>query len=370
MPLRGRAVTHVEGSVQVSAAVPGEEETAALFGAPLYRKGIQPVWLEISNGSGRQLRFMPVGMDDDYFSPHEVAFINRSGFSKSARAEMASWYHELAMPRQIPPGKTRSGFVFTNASPGTKSFNVDLISAEEDISISFFVDVPGFVPDHATVDFESLYDPSQLLQFEGDGLRDALESQPCCTADSRGQYTGLPLTAVLVGTGSEILEALLRADWYETAVDADAGDPDAGQFLYGRIPDAVFRILRDDKRDRNEMSLWLSPMRLDGEAVWIAQITHFIGKRTQLEEFIFGARVDPDVDDARNYQLQNMWYSQSLDKIGWVNTGRGIPIEEMATAIGGTGYFTDGYLVVLWLSGDPVSLLDTRSVKWDRPPSR
>ena len=34
----------------------------------------------------------------------------------------------------------------------------------------------------------------------------------------------------------------------------------------------------------------------------------------------------------------------------------------------GAEYFTDGYIIVTWLSGAPVSLLETSNADWDDPP--
>jgi hypothetical protein len=371
VPFRDRAVTQAEGGLRVSAAVPSVEETTALFGAPLYKRGIQPVWLEIENKSSERVRFSPVGLDRDYFSPLEVAYMHRKGLSKSARKEMEYFYYDLGLPRQIPAGESRSGFVFTNAGPGTKSFNVDVISPLEDHSFAFFVDVPGFVPDHAEVDFETLYDPDEIQLLDADGFRSKISSTTsCCTTDMTGKRQGLPWNVLLVGEGSDLLMTLLRADWYETPRRSANRKPEDAHYLFGRQADAVFRIQRDGKRDRNEMSLWLTPFRLDGEPVWIAQITHFIGQKTQIEDFIFGERVDPNVDDSRNYLMQNLWYSQGLKKVGWIETGMSVTIDESAEGFNGVDYFTDGFRAVMWVSGDPVSLNETVNAHWDRPPFR
>jgi hypothetical protein len=42
-PVRDRAVTQTQGDFTVSASVPGREEAAAIFGVPLYKRGIQPL---------------------------------------------------------------------------------------------------------------------------------------------------------------------------------------------------------------------------------------------------------------------------------------------------------------------------------------
>jgi len=367
-PVRDRAVTQTTGDISISASVPGQDETQAIFGVPLYKRDIQPVWLEIVNDSSDHIRFAPTSLDRDYFSPLEVAYMYRKGFTKQARAQMDQRFYSSAMPRQIPAGETRSGYVFTHANPGTKSFNIDLFSDGADYSFAFFVTVPGFVPDHAVIDFKKLYAPSDTSDLDLSGLRDVLANNTWTTADQSGQRPGLPITVFMVGEGIDILKALLRAGWYESPRAQDTGQFEKAHHLFGRIPDAVFRIKRKNMRDRNEMYLWMAPMQLDGQPIWMAQIAHFIGQRTKLEQSIFGSRIDPNIDDGRDYFAQNLWYSQSLSEIAWLAGNDVVAIEDPRTDFNNLEYFTDGYRIVVWPSGVPVSLLDTTRLRWDDPP--
>jgi len=368
LPIRERAVTQSEGDIRVSASVPGADEAEAIFGIPVYKRGIQPVWLEIVNNSQDRLRFAPTALDPQYFSPLEVAYMHRKGYSKQAREQMDRRLHDSAMPRQIPAGETRSGYVFTHVSPGTKSFNIDLFSADTDHSMAFFVDVPGFVPDHADIDFESLYAPDEVHDYELAGFRDAVADLPFTSTDQSGQKTGLPIGFIIVGSGPDVLKALLRAGWNESASNHDAAQLAKAHYLFGRTPDAVFRIQRNRKTDRNKLFLWMAPLRVDGKGVWLAQITNYIGQKTQLEQVIFGARIDPNIDDGRDFLLQNLWYSQSLDQLAWLASGKAISIENSQLDFNDVRYFTDGYINIAWLSPVPVSLLETKSLDWDNPP--
>ena len=106
---RSHSETQSDGSISVSASVLGREETEKIFGLSLYDQGIQPVWLEVENKSTEQVRYAPVGTDRFYFSPLEVAYTNRGGFSDEAREEMDRRFDRLAMPRYIDAGETRSG---------------------------------------------------------------------------------------------------------------------------------------------------------------------------------------------------------------------------------------------------------------------
>lgn len=115
-----------QGKVQVRVAVPGREETEALFGLPLYDRNIQPVWIEVVNNGDSELRFAPVGTDPLYVPPFEVAYTHRSGFSSADRSEIEAHLHQHSMRRNIEARQTGSGFVFTQLRPGTKGVNIDL----------------------------------------------------------------------------------------------------------------------------------------------------------------------------------------------------------------------------------------------------
>jgi hypothetical protein len=366
-----RAVTREQGEIQVRASVPGPVEAEKIFGIPIYKRGIQPVWLEITNNSANPARFVLISVDQEYFSPLEVAYMHKKHFSKQGWMDMEEYLYETAMPRQIAAGETASGFVYTNASAGTKSFNVDVYytgdrKAEYE-EFTFYIEVPGFVPDHAEVDFEGLYEASTIRELDSDGLRNAMAKMPCCTTNRDGHGQGQALNIVLVANGEEILQSLLRAGWSETSYDKDDNYLNNANYLFERPPDAVFRKSRGRSKttERNELSLWLAPLRTDGKAVWIAQIKHAIGRRYQIEEIFFGSAQDPDVDDGRNFLLQNLWYSQTLEAVAYSRTGIVVPMEDPVIDFNDNPFFTDGIRVVMWLSADPVALQDTRNMNWD-----
>ncbi len=365
---RERAQTQREGTLRVTAAVPDREESKRLFGIDVYERGIQPVWLEVENRGRERVRFAPVGTDPVYFSPLEVAYMHRKLFSKQGHRDMEKRFHEIAMPRQIWPGEAGSGFVFTHVEAGTKAFNVDLFSSGgQDSGFTFFIEVPGFLPDHAEVDFPGLYAPNEIRDLSIAGFRATLRDFGCCTTNREGTQQGLPLNVVLVGPGEEVLQALLRAGWYERTRAVQPEVIAKEQHWQGRPPDAVFRRKRG-KSDRNELRVWLAPARVAGEPVWAAQITHYIGRSTGIGRALLDPRLDPDLDDARFYLLQNLWYAQALDRFAWQDTGRAVDIEEGETDWKGVAYFSDGFRLVIWPSGRPVSLLEAVQLDWSEPP--
>ena len=358
--LRARSQSQTEDTVQVSAAVPGREETAAIFGVQLYDKGVQPVWLEVHNNGPEQIRYAPVSTDRFYFSPLEVAWSNRRSFSHTGRAEMNRRFDELAMPRYVDPGETRSGFVLTHADHGAKGFNVELFGPDESYSFTFLLRVPGFVPDYANVDFDSIYAADQVAVHTGDDLRQAITDLPCCSTDESGAKTGDPINVVFIGDGEELMYAMLRGNWTETSA-AEAARRNQ-QYLFGRQQDAIFRYRKTLDDSFYELRAWLAPFMAGDERVWVCQVNHVFRSALAVTRF------DPDVDNARNFTLQNHLYAQSLEKFAWLSGREVIPVDSFWANLLRPAYFSDGYRVVLWSSAEPYSILDATLLDWDDPP--
>jgi len=349
-----------EGPVRVSTAVPGREETARIFGIDLYDQGIQPVWLQIENSGDSLARYAPVSTDPEYFAPLEVAYINRRGYSKEARAAMDKRFHTLAMPRYIDPGETRSGFVFTHADPGAKGFNVDVFSGGESHNFTFLLRVPGFEPDYAKLNLSEMHADDDTPNLEGEALLEALRKLPCCSGNKPGEETGEPINLVLVGNDEELLRALLRSGWRETSAEEAAALQ--SQYLFGREQDAIFRYETIGGDGFYELRSWKAPLRSGTDAVYVVQARHFfrwIGEVT---------RLDADVDNARNFAIQKLLYGQAITTTAWMAGSEVVPDTSFWNSLIRPPYFTDGHVMVLGLSGEPVSMSDIKALDWDQPP--
>ena len=359
-----RAITQSQEPIQVTAAVPGTDEMRALTGLDIYSQGIQPVWLSVKNSGKKVVRVALWSIDDEYYSPLEVAWKNRSGYSKSGKVEMERWFLENQMPRFIPPGESRSGFVFTHAERGTKGFNVDVYASNTSYNFTFFVPVPGFKADYTDIDLKNLYSEDEIRLFDLDGFRLVLEALPCCSTDEAGSE-GDPFNVVLVGTGLAVRRALLRGDWEET----EANSPDtiiAREHRFkGRQPDGTFRKARPDGSESKELRLWSAPMRVNDQAVWIGQVSYDMGGGSFLN-FFHKYQIDPDIDAARMFIMQNFWYSQSLNSLGMVSGGPTASIEAPRQNFRNSEYFTNGQRVVLFVSEIPVALDEVVFLPWQR----
>lgn len=363
-----RAVAQEQGTFRVRASVPGEKEAEKLFGIPMYDRGIQPVWLEISNDSDQRARLMLSSIDPEYYAPLEVAYMHRKQFSKQGWMDMEEHLYANALPRQIGPQETVSGFVFTHASTGTKAFNVDIFHTGEEREyeqFTFFLEVPGFVPDHSEVNFKSLYAEEEVQQVDNDSLRSLLEQFPCCTSNFDGSALGRPVQVFFVAKARDMLRALLRAGWSETSYGRDKTYLKGADYLFGRPPDVRFRKGRDRTNERMELALWLAPASVDGKLLWAGQVKHAIGRRYAMQELFFGTKLDPDVNDGRNYVIQDLWYAESLQHWAWSETGIRVSQDTPERDTNGLPWFSmEAFRAVIWVSGQPIDLSEATYIDW------
>lgn len=365
-----RAIAQEKGPFTVRASVPGEEEAEAILGIPVYKRGIQPVWLEITNHAGGRARVILSSIDREYFPPNEVAYMHRKQFSKQGWSDLEAYLHGNALPRQIGPGETASGWVFTHVSTGTKAFNLDIYGVGEAPSyeqFTFFLEVPGFVPDHREVNFQSLYRAEDIRDVDNDGLRTLLAEIPCCTRNRDGSAHGRPVQLFFVAEGTDMLRALLRAGWNETSYARDEKYLAGADYFFGRPPDGIFRQGRDKKSERAELALWLAPVRVDGKPLWVGQFRTAIGRRYAIGELFLGVTLDPDTNEGRNYMLQDLWYAQALKHWAWSKTGHAVPQDRPEQDLHGNPWFAaDAYRIVIWVSGEPIAMDRATPIEWGR----
>jgi hypothetical protein len=380
-----RSISQTKGAITVAVAVPSDSEAQDFFGVPLYKRKIQPVWLEISNNRNATVLFLPLGMDPQYFTPIESAFLAAGG-AKKTDAGMRKFFFDRKIDLFIDPGETRTGFMFTALQEGTKSFNVDVYTEDEHIiNFTFFVPVPGLRLDHSDVDWDNLYPADEILDVDKHGLIDALTDMPCCTTDAKSAGTGDPLNLVVLGDVDDVYYAFIRAGWDETEVVSMSSlakmgksfvsgseyrySPVSGLYVFGRPQDVAFQKARDNINQRNHLRLWMSPLRFEGVPVWIGQISRDIGVRLTAKT-ITTHKVDPDVDETREYLIENLAYSQALAKLGYVDGVGAAPINEPRGNLTGDPYFTDGKRAVLWITSTPTDFGDIEILDWGARPSQ
>ena len=364
-----RTYTNTEGNVRVTTAVPSADETYEIFGARLYRRNIQPVWVQVENLGDERLWFMPSSIDAAYFTAIETSYrLQRRIPLLNLDPEINREVYRRSMGIGVDPGTTRSGYVFTRVDQGTKSFNVDVMGASEQFMMTFFVPVPGLRLDHYDVDWENLYPPEDVREVSLEELHAELSTMPCCVTDKKDKDLGDPLNIALIGEPQDIYYALMRAGWDETETiysgslwkamkSALSGgeyrySPVSALYVFGRAQDAAFQKARSSIHERNHLRLWMTSLRYQGKPVWIGQISRDIGVRFT-KRTITTHKIDPDVDETREYLLEDLAYAQSLRGFGYVPGVGEAPFDEPRGNLTGDPYFTDGLRIVLFISEEP-----------------
>jgi hypothetical protein len=284
----------------------------------------------------------------------------------------------------IPSGGSLSGFIFTKLDEGTKAFNVDLRGVDDFITLTFFVQVPGLAIDHYNVDWANLYSSDEWVELDRDTLIAEIEKYECCVKDKAGANTGDPLNLVLIGSPKDIYTAFIRAGWDETETVTQASSwktvksflsggeyrysPVSSLYVFGRPQDVAFQKARENIHERNHLRLWMSRATFQGVPVWIGQISRDIGVRFT-PKTITTHKIDPDVDETREYLLENLGYAQSLKAFGYVGGVGEVPMEQPRGNLTGDPWFTDGYRLVLWVTSEPVPISDLQVLDWRIPHS-
>lgn len=380
--LRQRADTLQDGKVWVSVAALSASESRELFGLPLAKHGIQPVWIEVENRYPHDYLFFPLDVDPDYYSPFELAWKFNGQVPGLDLNELGLAFAEHHIPLWIPGGETASGFVFTKADEGAKAVTVDLMSNHGAKRLDFVVEVPGLRADYLEIDWYGLYAESEIRQVDSKELRQLLESLPCCALGGDKKTAGDPLNLVVVGPGEAIIAAFIRRGWDLTETAHGAAiwrtirsslfgslyrtSPVSPLYVFGRSQDVAMQKARQTVDERNHLRLWLAPYDFQGDQVWVGQISRDIGIRLTSKTLVTH-KIDPDVDETRDYLLQDLVRSGYVKRVGYVDGVGAASISSPRFNYTGDPYWTSGQRVVLQLSDKRVPFSQIRYVPWARP---
>ena len=379
-----RGQTQVKDGITVTAAVPDRKETRAIFKTDLYKNDVQPVWLEITNSSAQRVAILPAGLDPGYFSPTEAANLDLKLIpgSKSSPLMDINFFGQ-SLNTSIKSGETQRGFIFSALDEGTKAFNVDIIAEGMLSTFTFFIPVPGLHIDHYKVDWVNLYATDKYRDLDEKALQEYLAVQTCCTTDKTAKGDGDPVNLVVIGNPLDVYAAFIRAGWDETetitgsttwkTVKSFVGggeyrySPVSGLYVFDRPQDVAFQKARENIHERNHLRLWMSPVTYKGTPVWLGQISRDIGVRFT-KKTITTHKIDPNVDETREFLLEDLAYAQALEKFAYVEGAIPAPIAEPRGNLTGDPYFTDGYRLVMWVTSTPVDIADIDFVVWSIPP--
>lgn len=381
---RDRAQFLADEDVRVTAAVPSADEARAIFGADLYEKEVQPVWVKVENHSDRTQYLIVTGADPNHYSPIEASYLVHGSLDQEDRDRMEKHFRALNFRNPIPPNTAVSGFIYTNLDEGEKIVQVDLMAHESAKSFTFFADVPGIHVDYKMVDLHNLYHAGEVVDLGADELRVALEKLPCCTMDKPGENTGDPLNLVVIGDFKEVAAAFARRGWlpveetYSTAVWKTVKSflfgsryrysPVSPLYFSGRQQDFARQKPRHSIHERNHLRLWFTPLRFQDMPVFIGQVSRDIGVRFTTKVWPpVTHKIDPDIDEARQSVIEDLLAAHTISTVGFVKgVGAASPTRPRAN-LTGDPYFTDGLRAVILLEPGPISPGHIQYLGWESP---
>jgi hypothetical protein len=413
-PFLARSQTQESPEAQVTVAVPSAQESQQLFGVPLARRGIQAVFLRIENRHSAPLRLSMLEIDPHYFTPLEAAGILHFWVLKRlstlgiaalhflpllallpvkllaaslANGRMDDYFRHQAFPlRPIEPGESAEGFVYVTLDAGTKTVRVCLHATggagTEDgpgelsgfstgpraptVDLTFVVPVEGISADYHSRDIEDLYSKADLIACDLPQLAQHLREMPPATTNGGGHRHGDPVNLIVLGDFETVLSAFaarwdecetvtLKTCW-KTAKAFLLGvqyrySPVSPLHLFGRSQDVALQRIRRSINERLHLRLWLTPLRFSDQSVWVGQISRDIGVRFTTQVWnLTTHRVDPDVDESRDYLVEDLLRAERVEAMGYVDGVGACSPEKPRRNLTGDPYFTDGKRAVIALS--------------------
>jgi hypothetical protein len=411
---RSREISQEDPRAAVSVAVPSSAESRQLFGVDVARKGIQPVWLRIENRSPSILRLQMVSIDPRYFTPLEAAGVNHFSIGRRLSAFGAMGWMFFPLLALVPlklitayfangrmddefrrrgfriapirQGEAAEGFVFTTVDLGTKVMHVRLTPlaplrqsiarmlhpaassdpADQPIDFTFTVPVPGIAADYLDLDFATLRPPGSIEPCTVDELVAKLEALPAATTNAAGTGHGDPANLVVIGDFPALLGAF-AARWDESETISLVTcwktvkafllgvsyrySPVSPLHLFGRCQDIALQRTRHSINERLHLRLWLTPLSFRETPVWVGQVSRDIGVRFTTKAWnLTTHRIDPDVDESRDYVIEDLHVAGRVTAAGYVGGVGACTSDAQRRNLTGDPYYTDGKRAVILLS--------------------
>jgi hypothetical protein len=288
----------------------------------------------------------------------------------------------------IAPGETAEGFVFTTLDLGTKAVHVRLttlgtirqtIAAIANVAAPgaaepgtaatdffFTVPVPGITADYLGRDFASIRPAASVEPCTADTLVSKLEAMPSATMNASQSRRGDPVNLVLVGDFETLLSGFAaRWDESETITLATCWktvraflwgsnyrySPVSPLHLFGRDQDIALQRTRHSINERLHLRLWLTPLAFEGKPVWVGQVSRDIGVRFTTKAWnLTTHRIDPNVDESRDYVIEDLMLTGRVEAAGYVGGVAACPRDAPHRNLTGDPYYTDGKRAVILLS--------------------
>ena len=374
-----------QDGVEVTVAVLDARESRAFFGVPMARRSIQPVWLRIVNHGAtpyrlslvasiriiirRMRRQGPITIRPVKGSWNSASWpccsFRLSGCSRSScslpvrpigRSTPSFPSSRLSFDRLNLARHTRAS-CSRLSTPGTRSFTSNCSDADTKEFV-FTASVPGLNADYLRHEVLQNELPGPPVECDIPTLHTRLAEAPHATTNRKGLRTGDPANLVVVGEFATLLTAfgprwdLTEVITLETCMKTFRAfltgweyrySPVSALYLFGRSQDFALQRVRQSINERLHLRLWATPLRYQGLPVWIGQVSRDIGVRFTWRTWnLTTHRIDPNVDEARDYVVEDLFQAERIDIAGYVDGVGACDQRAPRHNLTGDPYYTDG----------------------------
>ena len=333
-----------------------------------------------------------------YFFPLLILSPFKLWAIRRANQKMDALFQSMAFHRRpVAAGETSAGFVFASFDVGTKMVRVQLMATQSVRSIdseslkqslsqqidaegstlansvsaafvdlSFAISVPGINADYLHKKLDAFVPSDPATDCDIPKLIQRLREVSVTTSNHKNTGSGDPVNLVVIG-GFETLLNAFTGRWDETEVISLTTcwktarafllgseyrySPVSSLYLFNRSQDIALQQIRQSISERLHLRLWLAPMTFRGEPVWIGQVSRDIGVRfTTAAWNLTTHRIDPDIDESRDYVLEDLLDAERVEAAGYVDANSPSTSGSPRRNLTGDPYYTDGRRVVIQLS--------------------
>jgi hypothetical protein len=121
--------------------------------------------------------------------------------------------------------------------------------------------------------------------------------------------------------------------------------------LFGRVQDLALQRVRHSINERLHLRLWLTPLTFEAKPVWVGQVSRDIGVRFTTRAWnLTTHRIDPNVDESRDYVIEDLLQAGRVAAAGYVDGVGPCPATAPKRNLTGDPYHTDGRRAVIQLA--------------------
>jgi hypothetical protein len=323
--------------------------------------------MRIENSTRFEQWMLAAHLDPDYYTANEAAHLFRHRLGGLGYAALQQKFRDLAMRARLEPGSRHEGHVLVPRSEGGRFVEITTNGQGRERRFGFPLRTPDGHFDFERMRPGSIYKPGERQNLSREQLRQRLAQLAVTVTNSKGTAKGDPLNLVIVGEASEMMAALSECGWdFTHRIDGSTvrrmilaalrGNayltaPVSSLYVFGRKQDVAFQRARSRLTQRNHLSLWLAPWTVEGRSVWVGQVSRDIGVRMTTRAWnLTTHRIDPDVDESRDYVLEDLSLAGRVEAAGYVGgvgaSTRAAPKRNLT----GDPWHSDGQRAVILIS--------------------